>query len=199
MKPLVVEVGFKLEKPLEFYTDLMEKRGGMNVFSAVTHDIYWAKGSLDGLSENEMKTVCIRFRTTRGVREARVDSFFQNLKLYDISCDDTLFCSLSELSIYENKFKEAGFKRVFDTIKLDYHYVIGDMKSRIQLQYIDSVGLILYYDNPDYYGLSVSEQRRKLIDELNSCGFSFDYDMLGVDKLRTLYYGKEMLSLNQNA
>jgi len=41
-------------------------------------------------------------------------------------------------------------------------------------------------------------QRKKLIDELNSYGFDFDYSILGLDKLRTLYYGKEMYSNNQN-
>ena len=38
----------------------------------------------------------------------------------------------------------------------------------------------------------------KLIDELNSYGFHFKYNDLGLDKLRTLYYGKEMFSENQN-
>ena len=41
-------------------------------------------------------------------------------------------------------------------------------------------------------------QRKKLIDDLNSYGFHFHYDTLGLDKLRTLYYGREMYSKNQN-
>ena len=72
------------------------------------------------------------------------------------------------------------------------------MKSRIQLQDIENIGLLLYYDNPDYYELSLDEQRNALIDELNSYGFDFSYDILGLDKLRTLYYKKEMYSKNQN-
>lgn len=46
--------------------------------------------------------------------------------------------------------------------------------------------------------LSLIEQRNKLIDELNNYGFDFTYDILGIDKLRTLYYKKEMYSNNQN-
>lgn len=42
------------------------------------------------------------------------------------------------------------------------------------------------------------KQRRKLIDELNSVGFNFDYNEKGLDKLRTLYYETEMFSENQN-
>ena len=72
------------------------------------------------------------------------------------------------------------------------------MKSRIQLQDIENVGLLIYYDNPDYYELPLDNQRNALINELNSYGFDFDYNTLGLDKLRTLYYKKEMYSKNQN-
>ena len=37
-----------------------------------------------------------------------------------------------------------------------------------------------------------------VIDELNSYGFSFNYDILGFDKLRTLYYKEDKYSNNQN-
>ena len=33
---------------------------------------------------------------------------------------------------------------------------------------------------------------------INEYGFDFNYTDLGLDKLRTLYYGKEMYSENQN-
>ena len=38
----------------------------------------------------------------------------------------------------------------------------------------------------------------KFANILNSYGFNFKCDDLGIDKLRTLYYGKEMFSENQN-
>ena len=72
------------------------------------------------------------------------------------------------------------------------------MKSKVQLQDIKNVGLLVYYDNPNYYGYSLEEQRKMLFKELNSYGFSFKETDLGLDKLRTLYYGKEMYSKNQN-
>lgn len=57
----------------------------------------------------------------------------------------------------------------------------------------------LYYDNSIYYGLPLEEQRKKLIAELISYGFDdIDYNTLGLDKLRTLYYKKECYSKNQN-
>ena len=72
------------------------------------------------------------------------------------------------------------------------------MNHRIQLQEIKDIGLLVYYDNSDYYNLPLDAQRMKLIDELNSYGFELKYDDLGLDKLRTLYYKKEMYSKNQN-
>jgi len=37
-----------------------------------------------------------------------------------------------------------------------------------------------------------------LLNELNTYGFTFNLNDLGIDKLRTLYYGKKMYSKNQN-
>ena len=98
----------------------------------------------------------------------------------------------------EKSLIENNYKKVFDTIKIDFQYCNQSMKSKIQLQDIKDIGLLVYYDNPDYYELPLKEQRKKLIDELNSYGFDFEYSDLGLDKLRTLYYGKEMYSENQN-
>ena len=72
------------------------------------------------------------------------------------------------------------------------------MTSKVQLQQIENIGLLIYFDNKDYYEFDFETQRKKLIDELNLYGFNFDYNTLGIDKLRTLYYGKEMYSKNQN-
>ena len=77
-------------------------------------------------------------------------------------------------------------------------YSKGDMKSRIQLQEIEDIGLVLYYDNPDYYHMEEDEQRLMLIRELNSYGFDLDENMLGIDKLKTFVHKKPMFSKNQN-
>jgi len=55
---------------------------------------------------------------------------------------------------------------------------------------------LVYYDNLDYYNYNLDIQRKMLIDELNSYGFSFDYNDLGLDKLRTLYYKENKFSKN---
>ena len=96
----------------------------------------------------------------------------------------TIFIKLNSL-----KFKKREFKILF------YNYY---KHGKVQLQQIENIGLLVYYDNKDYYEFDLEIQRKKLIDELNSYGFDFHYDISGLDKLRTLYYGKEMYSKNQN-
>ena len=170
MNKLIVEVGMKLDKSLGFYKKLLKKNGLKQVFKCTTRDLYYTKEkSFEGLTENQMKNTCIRIR---------------NPKKQDRKKEQQLIID--------------GYYKVFDTIKKDYHYQNDKMKSRVQLQKIKKIGLVVYYDNPEYYHLPLKEQRKCLLEELNSYGFTFKSDELGIDKLRTLYYRTEMFSKNQN-
>ena len=186
----IVEVGIKLDKDFVYYDNLLKQNGLINDFQVTTHDIYYTNKNLDGLSENEMKNSCIRIRSYN-------DSNYivQNNLLRDLTIKEIL---KSELYIFENKLNILGYKKVFDTSKKDYHYFKDGMKSKVQLQEIDDVGLLVYFDNKQYYNYDINTLRNLLIEELNSYGFRFEIDVLGLDKLRTLYYKKEMFSENQN-
>ena len=177
MEQLVVEVGMKLEKDLIYYHDILIKNGLRLDFCCITHDIYYSKNNLDGLTENQMKKSCIRLRFCDGINQKER--------------------SKSELLKRERELIDDGYVKVFDTIKFDFQYCHSSMKSRVQLN-IKDVGLLVYYDNPDYYNEPLDEQRKLLFNELNSYGFDFKETDLGLDKLRTLYYKKEMFSKNQN-
>lgn len=179
MNELILEIGMKLEKNISYYHDMLTKNKMKLVFSCVTHDIYYTNKDLNSLSENEMKSNCIRIRNCN-ILNQNSDKENENIKK-------------------EKELLENGYRKVFDTVKFDFHYCNDCMKGRIQLQEIKDIGLVVYYDNPDYYTYPLDEQRKKLIDELNSYGFSFEYTDLGIDKLRTLYYKKDMYSSNQNA
>lgn len=205
MNNVVVEIGIKLKNKLEYYERILKKANAINTYNCETHDLYYTDKVLDNFTENEMKMACVRFRMSRGFGGADYDgntewkSGFQNYQIFDPSNDDKFQCKLTQLREYEQKLKESNWLKIFDTYKTDYQYRIGDMKSRIQLQDIQGIGLVLYYDNPDYYSLPVEEQRRKLIDELNYYGFDeFDYNTIGLDKLRTIYYKTDCYSDNQN-
>lgn len=176
MAKLVVEVGMELDKHLIYYHDMLVSHGLSLSFACITHDIYYTKENLDGLSENQMKNACIRLR--------RVNK--------DKNVED------EEIKAKEKELVSKGYRKVFDTIKLDFQYKKPDWYNYIQLQDIKDVGLLVYWENEKFYHLPLDEQHKALLEELNSYGFNFKESDLGVDKLRTLYYGKKMYSKNQN-
>ena len=170
MTDFIVEVGMKLEKSFGYYDKMLKINGLKQVYKCITRDVYFTKEkSFERLSENQIKSSCIRIRNPK--KEDKIKM--------------------------QNLLKE-GYIKVFDTLKKDYHYHTGEMKSRIQLQKIKNIGLVVYYDNPDYYHLEEDEQRLMLIRELNSYGFDLDENELGIDKLKTFVHKKPMFSKNQN-
>lgn len=183
MSKLIVEVGMPLDKNLMYYHDKLISHGLKLVFSCITHDLYFTKEDLNGLTENQIKNACIRIRYTEtltNIKKKRNTDEKLNLKK-------------------EKKLLEEGFVLAFDTIKFDFQYQKDGMANRVQLQDIKDIGLICYYDNAEYYDLPLEKQRNLLLNELNSYGFDFKETDLGIDKLRTLFYGKKMFSMNQNA
>ena len=190
-KELIVELGILLNNTLDYYDKLLSSKGLINDFNCVTRDIYYTKEDLDGLTENEMKKKCIRIRNVNSGDTCKIETN-QLIEL------ETNKISVEDYPKFEEMLLNNGYRKVFDTSKKDHHYFKDGMNSKIQLQEIDGIGLVLYFDNSLYYDLPLDEQRKKLIDELNMYGFDFKYDTLGIDKLRTLYYKKLMFSKNQN-
>lgn len=207
MDKLVVEVGLLLGEDVEKYEKVLEDNGAVNVFNCETHDLYWTNKThreLEKLTENQIKNACVRLRICSGVGGKEfngnydVSMSFDNFKIYDEKKDDRFKVDMKKFKQIQKKLEDDGWYLVFDTFKRDNQYTIDDMKSRIQLQDIDTIGVLLYYDNPDYYGLDEETQRVRLIEELNSYGFDFKKEDLGVDKLRTLLLGHTCYSKNQN-
>lgn len=182
-KKLVVEVGMELDKPLVYFHDMLVSHGLRLSFTCITHDLYYTKENLDGLTENQMKNACVRLRKLEGIIGINKDRQVEN----------------EEIKAKEKELICQGYRKVFDTIKIDFQYKKPDWYNYIQLQDIKDVGLLVYWENEKFYHLPLDEQRRALFEELNSYGFNFQESDLGVDKLRTLYYGKKMYSKNQNA
>lgn len=137
---------------------------------------------LDNLTENEMKQRCIRLRSVN-------DSDYKVQNNLDVVTDKII--AMDNIDDFEKNMITKGYKKVFDTKKKDHHYYKEGMTSKVQLQEIDNVGLVVYFDNKEYYDYDLDKQRKMLIDELNSYGFNFNYETLGLDKLRTLYYGEK--------
>ena len=190
---LVVELGLYLDRPYIYYEDLLKKNGLECVFECVTHDLYYTNNdfsNIDNMTEKELKDVCIRVRKVNDGDYEIQNKILKEYKRKSIKS--------SKIGKLEKELKKYGYRRVFDTIKYDHHWYKEGMTTRVQLQETKDIGLLVFLDNEAYYEFDLEEQRKKLIDELNSYGFNFSYDVLGIDKLRTLYYRKEMFSKNQN-
>ena len=201
---LVVELGLKLDKDYNYYDEMLRNHGFKKIKKVITKDIYYTNKNLDGLSENEMKNACVRFRTYHIIErnEIKEDTFvfqLQNFTIFDNKYEKSKKCDKEDFKEYEKLLTSNGWNKIFDIEKTDTQYKNDSIDSMIQLQSTTGLRLLVYYDNPKYYDINLEKQRRLLIDELNSYGFNFDYNILGLDRLRTLYYKKEMYSKNQNA
>ncbi len=207
MEKTIVEVGMLLDNDIEYYNTMMQKVGGVNVFNCETHDLYWTNKKFDELknmTENQIKKSCIRLRICNGFGgtcfkgDFSISGTIDNYKIYDNNAEDKFSCDVEKFKEIQEKIEAEGWYMVIDTFKVDYQYKIGDMQSALQFQEIDRIGLILYYDNPEYYDFTPERQWDALLDELNSYGFEFDKEQEGIDKLRTLLLGYTCTSKNQN-
>ena len=190
---LVVELGLYLDRPYLYYENILKQNGLKCVFECVTHDLYYTNNdfsNIDNMTEKELKDVCIRVRKVNDGDYEIQNKILKEYKRKKIKS--------SKINKLEKKFKQYGYRKVFDTIKYDHQWYKEGMTTRVQLQETKDIGLLVFLDNKAYYEFDLENQRRKLIDELNSYGFNFNYDTLGLDKLRTLYYRKECFSNNQN-
>ena len=191
---LVVEVGMQLNKSYVYYEKMLKEHGLKCVFECITHDIYFTNNdfsNIDNMTERELKEACIRVRQVNDGDYEIQNNLIDNYKRKKVR--------FNKFSKLEKELNKHGYRKVFDTIKYDHHWYKEGMTTRVQMQETKDVGLLVYLDNEAYYELDFEEQRKKLIDELNSYGFEFSYDDLGLDKLRTLYYREEKYSKNQNA
>ena len=190
---LVVELGLYLDRPYLYYENILKQNGLKCVFECVTHYLYYTNNNfsnIDNMTEKELKDVCIRVRKVNDGDYEIQNKILKEYKRKKIKS--------SKINKLEKEFKQYGYRKVFDTIKYDHQWYKEGMTTRVQLQETKDIGLLVFLDNKAYYEFDLENQRRKLIDELNSYGFNFNYDTLGLDKLRTLYYRKECFSNNQN-
>ena len=174
----MIEIGMKLPYNLSYY----QRQLGYNLFDLVEacgiHDVYYTNKSLKGLTEVQMNSACVRLRTVS-----------KNLEYsYDMSQE-----CLNE----QSRLLHAGYRKVCELTALQCSYSRRDSLCHLRLEQIQNLGLLVYYSNPSHAGLPKLSQRDLLIEELNGYGFYFQKSDLGVDKLRTFYYGFETYSLVQ--
>ena len=108
---IVVEVGFKLNKNIKYYEEILSSHNAINRFNCKTHDIYWTNKNLENMTENEMKNSCIRLRITEGFGGVDFSSVskksykFQNADNFIVNKDNRKELTLEEVNEYITKKK----------------------------------------------------------------------------------------------
>ena len=192
------EIAILLDKDINYYKEIVKSNNTVIFEQTIeTWDSYYTNKDISELDEDNIKNSCIRNRNVvfygHTTDESQYDKSelkysLQNMKIINMS-DSWL--TKDEL---DNKIKEIeskGFNLVdkLTTHKIDYQFRLENMKSALQFQLIDNIGLVLYYDNPDYYDLSKEEQKDRLLKEIESYNIPIT-NKYSLDKLRTLLYGE---------
>ena len=192
------EIAILLDKDINYYKEIVKSNNTVIFEQTIeTWDSYYTNKDISELDEENIKNSCIRNRNVifcgHTTDESQYDKSelkysLQNMKIINMS-DSWL--TKEEL---DNKIKEIaslGFKLIdkLTTHKIDYQFRLENMKSALQFQLIDNIGLVLYYDNPDYYGLSKEEQKAKLLEEIQSYNIPITNNY-SLDKLKTLLSGE---------
>ena len=105
---MMLELAFILDKNINYYVDLLKKVNAVNVFCCETHDIYYTAKVLDGMSEEEMKKSCVRFRVVTGFggtkfnKEDKSKSWIENYSIFDNTHDDRFFVEKKNLLNMKN-------------------------------------------------------------------------------------------------
>ncbi len=185
-----VEAGFKIKETKEEAEKILLSQGFVSTFKTLkTRDVYFGKDvDFSGKSEEEIKRSLIRCRGGR---------MFENLQLLDSTIAEGKHkVEKKEAVAICERILLSGFEVVFDTEKSDWIYKRG--RCWHQLQDIKGIGLVDYVYNEEIFdkGYTEKEQFEMLRQQVKNLGLTLEYD-LGIDKLRTLYYGEIKFSTNQ--
>ena len=185
-----VEAGFKIKETKEEAEKILLANGFVNTWkTAKTRDVYFGKDiNFTNKSEEEIKRSLVR---CRGFET------FENLQLLDSNfAEGKHKVDFKTALDYCNRLLASGFDIIFDTEKTDWIYKKGTCWH--QLQEIKDIGLVDYVYNEEIFGKGYTEEKQfnLLIQQIEDLGFTLQYK-LGVDKLRTLYFGELKFSTNQ--
>ncbi|MFI3307349.1 MAG: hypothetical protein R3Y21_02160 [Mycoplasmatota bacterium] len=178
------EIALKVDYDLDYCGKLLESNGFKNINTYYTNDEYYAK-ELNVKDEDSLKESCVRIRRCR--KNNDIFCIVYNYNIFDTKHENHFESDEEEIKKIIELLNKNKYKLILDTKKIDYQYNYD--KKCIQLQDIEKIGFVLYYDNKDYYKYDEDKQRKLLVDELNSYGFKFNYDEPQLNKLEILLTG----------
>ena len=169
-----------------------------NTCTTFIEERYYCNKDISNMTEKEIEAICIKASKNcngfsiqnNDLLKKRIDINHFTEEEKELLLKDSI--SLDEIEYYEKCLSELGFKKKIECKEKHYYYKSNEDNVIIELQKVEGVGLLLYYDNPKYFSMSVEEQKKQLIEDLiYDYGFDIPDDCEIFDKLRYIYHRKE--------
>ncbi len=147
-----------------------------------------------------LKDRCVRLRTSFKIDEEIRKLGFRKLDLSESQDEEKL--SLKEAKKLEKQLLKDGYQLIHTDDKTDFVYILKEKDLAFQIQDIEGLGIIVAYDNKDYYNLPSKKQREKLIKDVEHYGIKIqDYNQVdrftGIDKSKKFSI-KEIVKVCKN-
>lgn len=194
MPSIAFGITIKLDNDLSFeeWKEELKIAGFENVCNTVIEERFYCDKDISNMTESEIETICLKVcRNCNGFSIQNNDLLKKRIHLHNgetkLLLKDSI--SLDEIEYYEKCLLELGFEKKIECKEKHYYYQNTEDNVIIELQKVEGVGLLLYYDNPKYFSMSLEEQRRQLIEDLTyNYGFDIPNDCNIFDKLRYIYH-----------
>ena len=199
MPSIAFGITIKLDNDLSFeeWKEELKIAGFENVCNTVIEERYYCDKDISNMAESEIETICLKVsRNCNGFSIQNNDLLKKRMESYNLRNEESELLlkdsiSFDDIDYYEKCILKLGYEKKIECKDKHYYYQSNEDNVIIELQKVEGVGLLLYYDNPKYFSMSLEEQRRQLIEDLTyNYGFDISDDCENFDKLRYIYHRK---------
>lgn len=193
MSSIAFGITIKLNNDLSFeeWKDEMRIAGFENICTTGIEERYYCDKDISNMTENEIEVICLKAsKNCNGFSIQNNDSLKKRIDVDHLTEEEKELIlkdsiSFDEIDYYEKCLLELGYEKKIVCKEQHYYYQNKEDNVIIELQKVEGIGLLLYYDNPQYFNMSIDEQKKQLISDLSyNYGFDIPEDCINFDKLR---------------
>ena len=174
----IVEVELPIKGNKEDIDKMLLNNGFEEFYKVITISSYYKLKEDNDLNHSTLKSRCKRIRYVEPLVKFKND--YQNYKewIKEYKYEE---CLNDECTLLNN-----GYEKIYTYEKTDYVYKNKNEKDMyFQIQDIKGYGLIIAYDNKNYYELDETTQREKLIQDILKYGIEI-LDEENVDRFKLI-------------
>ncbi len=193
MTSIAFGITIKLDNDLSFeeWEEEMKIAGFQNTCTTVIEERYYFDEDISNMTEREIETICLKASKNcngfsiqnNDLLKKRIDINHFTEEEKELILKDSI--SFDEIDYYEKCLLELGYEKKIVCKEQRYYYQNKEDNVIIEFEKVEGIGLLLYYDNPKYFNMSIDEQKKQLISDLSyNDGFDIPEDCKNFDKLR---------------